>query len=85
MALIDRCAFQAIDGIADQFRDGGAFFFRHGGGQACLVEEDGGVDDEEVIGDGHVANGLGIDRGVEGLEDRSGCADGGVDKSGVGS
>lgn len=74
---------KALDGLVDHPLDTDAFIFRHGGGGACFVKEHGTVDDEEVVGRGHVSHGFWVDKVVECREERFGGVNGFIDEPSV--
>lgn len=75
---------ESFDCLIDHSLHANAFFFCHGSGGTCFVEEDGAVDDKEIVGGGHVAECFRVDEIVECGEQGFSCIDSLVDKARVG-
>lgn len=75
---------EAFDGLRDHSSDAGTLVFCHCGCGAGFVEEDGAIDNVEVIGGRHVAECFWLDEVVEGGEERFGGVKGFVDEARIG-
>ena len=69
MVRAHRGLLQTLNRMVNHSSNTGSFFVRHSSGRSCFVEKYGAVDNEEVVGGGHVAERFGLDKVVESGEE----------------
>lgn len=84
MVRAHRGLLQTLNRMVNHSSNTGSFFVRHSSGRSCFVEKYGAVDNEEVVGGGHVAERFGLDKVVESGEEGFRGVEGFVDEASIG-